>query len=111
MAQTDDAFLAKLRAEAARFDLDEIQEELEVALEHPDPVLADVVAGALGKYEHALTAVGLTEARRLVTAMLLADPAARKLLDEARTKHGSGAVRKPSAGELAGVLKKQLGGR
>lgn len=111
MGQADDALLARLRAEAARFDLEDIRNELELALDQPDPVLADVVAGALAKHQHALTTVGLAEARRLVTAMLLADPAARKLLDQARAKHGSGTVRKRSADHLADALKRKLGGR
>lgn len=100
-----------MRAEAARLDLDEIRSELESALDEPDPVLAEVVARALAKYEHALTPAGLDEARRFVTAMLLGDPAARKLLDEARTRHGSGTVRKRNANELADALTKKLGGR
>ena len=111
MGQADDALLARLRAEAARYNFEEIRSELEIALDEPDPVLAEVVAGALAKHEHALTTVGLAEARRLVTAMLLADPAARKLLDEARVKLGSGTVRKRSADHLADALTRKLGGR
>jgi hypothetical protein len=111
MASTDEALLAQLRAEAARFDLSEIRSELESALEEPDPVLAEVVASALAKYEHVLSPDGIVEARRLVIAMLLADPAARKLLDQARAKHGSGTVKKRNAHTLANALTKKIAGQ
>ncbi|APR82605.1 Hypothetical protein A7982_07954 [Minicystis rosea] len=111
MAQSDDAFLAGLRAEAARLDLDEIRSELETALETPDPVLAEAVAAGLARYEHALTPQGLDEARRLVTAKLLCDPEARKVLDLARAQRGSGTVKKQSTEGLVVSLKKNLAGR
>jgi hypothetical protein len=107
----DDDFLARLRAEAARVDMDEIRAELESALEHPDPVLAELVAGALRKYEHALTPAGVEEVRRLLIASVLADPEARRLLDVARAQKGSGTVKKPSAQQIANAPTKKAGRR